>query len=320
MAWTHSSLSPPCAQTPWPCAEDPRWALDYPGSAMMPPVYFVWIAVAIAGCICGSECDSVPMSSCTLRCCRRVEICVAWHWLRVLLSGDVPPLSPQLSQLLSLSQWRCRLCGAVLGGAAPGPQPVQPAADGAEYALPSPAVSKGKAASGPAAGAAAENDEDGVFSREASKLLAAAECGAGSRGGSFTAGLRQQGSLHMRSDSANDDSARVSSELCGCAVSLCCGCVLFIWVSFRCTPIALVGLCPLFPSSKCTAWACLGPSPLWAGMRTAFTSAAGQPGRQRPWQPGRRRGRPLQGLAILYCRPAELVTVKEAADARRPAK
>jgi hypothetical protein len=89
--------------------------------------------------------------------------------------------------------------------------PVSQLNDGTSHALQNPASSKGKAADSPAAAAAAfATDADGVFSREASKQLALAECGAGSRGGSFTAGLRQQGSLHMRSDSANDDSAQVS--------------------------------------------------------------------------------------------------------------
>lgn len=60
--------------------------------------------------------------------------------------------------------------------------------------------------------------EDAVFSREASltdKQLTLAECGGGtggvnSRGGSFSGAARQQGGMHMRSDSANDESIRVS--------------------------------------------------------------------------------------------------------------
>ena len=98
--------------------------------------------------------------------------------------------------------------------------PVSQVADGVGDAQPDPAFSEhkaaGKAAASPAAEAAAGIcDEDGVLSREASKLLAAAERGAGSRGASFTGGLRQQGSMHMRSDSANADSAWVSYDCFG---------------------------------------------------------------------------------------------------------
>lgn len=86
----------------------------------------------------------------------------------------------------------------------------------AGYTVPNPAAGVGKAAASPAAVTAAvtiggSGSED-VFSRGASlqdKQLAQAECGGGSRGGSFTAGMRQQGSMHMRSDSANHDSVRV---------------------------------------------------------------------------------------------------------------
>ena len=92
--------------------------------------------------------------------------------------------------------------------------------DSAGHTAPNPAASTGKAAASPAAVAAAvaadvttggSGSED-VFSWAASlqdKQLAQAECGGGSRGGSFTAGMRQQGSMHMRSDSANHDSVRV---------------------------------------------------------------------------------------------------------------
>jgi hypothetical protein len=79
---------------------------------------------------------------------------------------------------------------------------------------PNPAASTGKAAARPAAvaAAAAAVAAEDVFGRAASlqdKQLAQAECGGGSRGGSFTAGMRQQGGMHMRSDSANHDSVQV---------------------------------------------------------------------------------------------------------------
>ena len=91
--------------------------------------------------------------------------------------------------------------------------------DGVGHTIPNPAAGTGKAAGSPAPVAAAAVAGDGcgerVFSREASlqdKQLVQAECGGGgSRGGSFTAGMRQQGSMHMRSDSANHDSVRVGS-------------------------------------------------------------------------------------------------------------
>ena len=92
--------------------------------------------------------------------------------------------------------------------------------DSMGHPLTKPAASMGKAAASPVAVAAAAaavtvaggGGSERLFSREASlqdKQLALAECGGGSRGGSFTAGMRQQGGMHMRSDSANHDSVRV---------------------------------------------------------------------------------------------------------------
>ena len=170
--------------------------MDYRGSAMMPPVYFVWIAVTIAACI--SACASLGAH----HACRD-----SWRlnpdmrssgmfpaWARsgsVTLSADSPTVVPLSTHAGYIVMW---VVLRSLGSSAYSLLP-QTQRDVAFINMPS----------GHKGGAPA----DPLPSRSASlaaEELSAVELGKGdvaASGGSFVT-LRSQGSMHMRTDSANE--------------------------------------------------------------------------------------------------------------------